>query len=63
MKKLNRIIVVALVVAAVGIIVFWAAGFNGNIKLAGQVIVMAGVSAWIAIVSMALRFFRCKNLY
>ncbi len=58
MKKLEKIIMVALVVAMMGIIVFWGAGFKESYQLAAGGFITAGVSAWIAIIAIAVKRFR-----
>ena len=62
MKKLEKIIIAALVVAMVGIIVFWVAGFNDQMQLALGGFLTAGVSAWIAIIAIAVKRLRYRNL-
>lgn len=63
MKKLEKVIMAALVVAMVGVIVFWAAGFNNQMQLAAGGFLMAGVSAWIAVIAIGLKHLRYRNLY
>lgn len=63
MKKLEKFIMAALVVAMMGIIVFWIAGFNENYQLAAGGFFAAGVSAWIALIAIGLKHLRYRNLY
>ena len=53
----------ALIVAMVGIIVFWVSGFNGNYQLAAGVFLTAGVCAWIAIIAIAVKRMRYRHMY
>ena len=63
MKKIETIIMAALIVAMVGIIVFWVSGFNGNYQLAAGVFLTAGVCAWIAIIAIAVKRMRYRHMY
>ena len=63
MKKLEKFIMAALVVAMMGIIVFWIAGFNDQMQLAAGGFITAGVSAWIALIAIGLKRLRYRNLY
>ena len=63
MKKLEKIIMVALVVAMMGIIIFWVAGFKENYQLAAGGFITAGISAWIAIIAIGLKHLRYRHMY
>ena len=62
MKKYEKIIMVALIVAMMGIIVFWVAGFNDLMQLAAGSFITAGVSSWIAIIAIGLKHLRYRHL-
>ena len=62
MKKLEKIIIAALVAAMVGIVIFWVAGFNDKMQLAAGGFLTAGVSAWVAIIAIAVKRLRYRNL-
>lgn len=62
MKKLEKIIMVALVVAMVGIIVFWVAGFNDQMRLALGGFLAAGISSWIALIAIGLKSMRYRHI-
>lgn len=47
-----------LVVAMMGIIVFWVAGFQESYQLAAGGFLVAGISAWVAIIAIVLKRFR-----
>ena len=63
MKKLEKVIMAALVVAMVGVIVFWAAGFNNQMQLAAGGFLMAGFSSLIAVNSNGLKQVRKIKKY
>ena len=63
MKKIEKIIMAALIVAMCGIIVFWVAGFNSQMQLAAGGFLSAGVSAWIALIAIAVKRLRYRHLY
>lgn len=63
MKKLEKFIMAALIAAMCGIVVFWIAGFNENYQLAAGGFLAAGVSAWIAIIAIAVKRLKYGNLY
>lgn len=63
MKKIEKIIMVALIVAMMGIITFWVAGFNDQMQLALGGFLMAGISSWIALIAIGLKRLRYRHLY
>ena len=63
MKKIEKIIMAMLIVAMMGIVVFWVAGFNDHIQLAAGGFITAGVSAWIAIIAIAVKRLKYGHLY
>ncbi len=58
MKKLEKIIMAMLVVAMMGIVIFWVSGFKENYQLAAGGFLVAGVSSWVAIIAIVLKRFR-----
>ncbi|MBP3345994.1 MAG: hypothetical protein J6L86_03055 [Alphaproteobacteria bacterium] len=63
MERLEKIFTVALVIAMMGVVIFWAAGFNGHMDVAQGSLITAGVSCWVALVSIGLRKLRQRNCW
>lgn len=63
MKKLEKVIMVALVVAMMGIVIFWVAGFNDRMQLAAGGFLTAGISAWVALIAIGLKHLRYRHMY
>ena len=62
MKKIEKFIMAALIVAMMGVVVFWWAGFKENYQLAAGSFLTAGISAWIAIIAIGLKRLRYGHL-
>ena len=58
MEKLEKVFTVALVVAMAGVIMFWAAGFNGYMNVSLWSLIGAGIAAWVALASIGLQKLR-----
>ena len=63
MKKIEKFIMAALIVAMVGIVIFWVAGFNDQMQLAAGGFWAAGVSSWVAIIAIGLKHLRYGHMY
>ena len=51
-------------VAALGIVAFWIAGFNGRLDIAGYCFFGAGISGFIALIALGLHKVRdCNSGY
>ena len=48
----------AIVLAAAGIVIFWIAGFNGNLEVSKWSFLAAGIAAGVADVTIGLRALR-----
>ena len=55
---MEKVIYAAIVVAAAGIVIFWIAGFNGNLDLSKCSLLAAGIAAGVADVTIGLRALR-----
>ncbi|MDY4842302.1 MAG: hypothetical protein SO314_08075 [Alphaproteobacteria bacterium] len=60
MERLEKIF---LVIAMMGVVIFWVAGFNGHMDVAQGSLITAGVSCWVALVSIGLRKLRQRNCW
>lgn len=63
MKNLEKFIAVALVVATVSVVLFWAAGFNGRMDVAQWLLITAGISCWGALIGIGWRKLHQRNFY
>ena len=63
MKKIEIFIAVALIIAMVGVVLFWTAGFNGNMAISQWSLIAAGVSCWGALIGIGWRKLRQRNFY
>lgn len=63
MKKIEIFIAVALIIAMVGVVLFWTAGFNGRMDVAQWFLVTAGISCWGALIGIGWRKLRQRNFY
>ena len=55
---MEKVIYAAIVLAAAGIVIFWIAGFNGNLDVATWSLLAAGIAAGVADVTIGLRALR-----
>ncbi|MBE6452654.1 MAG: hypothetical protein E7012_04115 [Alphaproteobacteria bacterium] len=60
---MQKIKIISLILSMLGIVVFWIAGFNGNLKVAEIAFFTAGIFAGIALFAIALQKLRAKHLY
>lgn len=56
---MEKVIYAAIVLAAAGIVIFWIAGFNGNLEVSKWSLLAAGIAAGVADVTIGLRALRC----
>lgn len=63
MKKIEIFIAVALIIAMVGVVLFWTAGFNGNMMISQWALIVAGISCWGALLGVGVRKLRQRNFY
>ena len=61
MKKIEMFVAVALVIAVVGVVLFWVAGFCGYTMISQWSLFIAGVSCWGALAGICLRRLRRRN--
>ena len=62
MEKLEKIFLVTVVLGAMGIVVFWVAGFKGFFNISFGAFIFAGVMAWIGVISKVLLWLRRRRL-
>ena len=58
MKNLEKFIAVALILAMAGVVLFWTAGFNGNMIISQWSLTVAGISCWVALLGIGLQKLR-----
>lgn len=64
MKKLEKVWSFFVTMAALGIVAFWIAGFNGRLDIAGYCFFGAGISGFIALIALGLHKIRdCNSGY
>ena len=63
MEKLEKIIIISLVIAMAGVVSFWGAGFKHYMDVALVALITSGVSCWVALVSIGLRKLRQRNCW
>lgn len=61
MKHSSKIIMAAILVAAIGIVLFWIFGSKENMQLAEISFLTAGCSAWIAIIAILVQYIAEKR--
>ena len=61
MKKCYYIFMAAIVIAALGAILFWIFISKDNMQLAGVSFLAAGCSAWIAIIALVVQYIAEKR--
>ena len=55
---MEKVITTGLVVAALGIVIFWIAGINGNLDVATWSLLAAGAAACVAVLCIGLKSLR-----
>ena len=55
---MEKVITTGIVVAALGIVIFWIAGINGNLDVATWSLLAAGGAAFVADLCFGLKSFR-----
>ena len=63
MKKLQVIENVFMLLAMLGVILFWFGGFKGYMELAKNALFGAGIAAWIALVAIIVKQLRARHFY
>ena len=58
MEKLEKIIIIALVIAMAGVVLFWVAGFKHYMDVALVALITSGVSCWAALLCIGLQKLR-----
>lgn len=58
MNKLEKTFMIGMVVAALGIVVFWVAGFYDRLDISAIAFFAAGIAAWIALIAGGLNHLR-----
>ena len=58
MEKIDKVIAAGIILAAAGIVIFWMAGFNGNLEVSKWSLLAAGGAAFVADLCFGLKLFR-----
>lgn len=59
--RMEIFIAVALIIAMVGVVLFWTAGFYGYLTVSSWSLITAGVSCWGALIGIGVKELRKKN--
>lgn len=63
MNKFEKISYAGIALAVVGIVAFWIFGFNNNLEASKWSFFFAGISAWLALISLGLNKLRSRWMY
>ena len=63
MEKTEKIFCAALTVAAIGVVVFWVTGYNGNQVVSSISFVVAGIAAYVALGALVVHKLRNRYLH
>lgn len=58
MEKIDKVIAAGIILAALGIVIFWIAGFNGNLDVAAFSLFLGGAAACVAVLCIGLKSLR-----
>ena len=63
MKRIEKFAFAFLMIAALGIVVFWASAMMRNTVCMNVAFAIAGISAWVGLALLGLRWLRARNGY